>query len=189
MLFGNYKVHTVWKLEKYPLSKFWKNFVNAAVFFNVEVTKQLISRNFYSWEWISRFSTLWSWKLIQILIISIPIIFLGALTTVSFSFASVSFLVLLSLGSDSGSFSVSLSWKKALLNPELKKQCGKTKNSLSSKKEFWNQHSIHFLKWKCFHEIFCPKCLRVNFRNFHTVKKKRGNEDSKFSNLRSPYTF
>ena len=49
--------HTVWKLQKFTLITFWQKFRENNVFSN-EDTKELISRNIFWWERISRFSTL-----------------------------------------------------------------------------------------------------------------------------------
>ena len=56
-------VHTVWKLRKFSLTLFWQKFRESNVF-TKEITKELISRNFFSVrENFSFFHTvtLWMW--------------------------------------------------------------------------------------------------------------------------------
>ena len=50
--------YTLWKLRKFSLTRLWQKFRESNGF-TKEVTKELISRNIFQWERISRFSTLW----------------------------------------------------------------------------------------------------------------------------------
>ena len=56
-IFQSY-ITTVWILRKFTLTHFWQK-IRESNGFTKEVTREMISRNFFQWEWIFRFSTVW----------------------------------------------------------------------------------------------------------------------------------